>query len=298
MIEAREAARLFSSKEINSLAGGDLRFLIKVAERYADIWGDSFSVGDVFDRCYEDIGVNYKFEYYIKNLIIEKILLGRHSLNTSTLLSEFRVGASRADCVVLNGVSTCYEIKSEYDSVARLTDQLDSYLKLFDRVYVVTSECHVSKVEKISPEVVGILKLGRKDALSEVRPAQDSPAEVDVDMMMASLRKPEYLSMVKDLCGNIPDSSNFDIYADCLTQLRKFDSATLRTAFCRILKHTRKADRDFLEAVPKGLLAAGFEYSIPTARKARLLDLLNVQISKDTLCTTQFLKGNGTSSVQ
>lgn len=48
------------------------------------------------------------------NVIANKILLGKHSLNTSHMLSEFRVGYNKADVVIINGTSSVYEIKSEY----------------------------------------------------------------------------------------------------------------------------------------------------------------------------------------
>lgn len=287
MLDARDAARIFSSRELNALANGDLSLVSKVAVSFFESLQNTFQVRDVFDACYEELRKSYKHEYYIKNLIARKILIGKHSLNTSTLLSEFRAGTNKADCVILNGESTCYEIKSEYDDTSRLPNQLESYLKLFDKVNVVTTKSHADKVEKIAPLSVGIFILSKRDSLTQIRPAITSSNPIDTDMLMASLRKPEYLSIVKELTGEAPKCANTKIYNECRDILRSVDSATLRRLFCSTLKKTRKNDKDYISALPSSLLMAGLEYSMSPAVKLRLLESMNTYISKDALCTTR-----------
>jgi hypothetical protein len=295
MLSTKQAAKLFSSKGINDIAHGDFELLLDVAGRYVDSLTDFFSVEDVLQRCYTDLKNGYKFEYYIKNIIAEKILVGRYSLNTATLLNEFRVGANKADCVILNGISTCYEIKSEYDGVSRLSAQLSSYLKIFDKVNVVTSESHLSKVEKIAPDSVGILKLGKKDVLTEVRPAALSREKVDVDILMASLRRHEYIALVGELCNEVPKVTNTAIYESCRELLNAADSDELRAAFCRVVKDTRRIDKSYVERLPKSLLVAGIEYRISAADKIKLLDNMHIHFSKEALCTTRSSRLSGTS---
>ncbi|KMM80680.1 sce7726 family protein [Pseudomonas deceptionensis] len=295
MLSTKDAAKIFSSKGINAVAHGDFDFILEVATKYIDNLSDIFSIEDVFQECYRQLKKDYKFEYYIKNIIAEKILLGRYSLNTATLLNEFRVGENKADCVILNGLSTCYEIKSEYDSLGRLEDQLCSYLKIFDKVNVVTTEGHIKKVEKISPESVGVMRLGKNDVLTQIRPAALSTEPVDVDVLMASLRRNEYLSLVKELCGEVPVSANTGIYEECKSLLRTVDSSKLRTAFCRTVKSTRRIDKGYVGGLPKSLLVAGIEYRVPSSSKIQLLQNMKIHFRKEALCTTQFSRLNGTS---
>ncbi|MET3052232.1 sce7726 family protein [Pseudomonas alkylphenolica] len=298
MLDAKEAAKIFSSKEINAVVRGEFDFLLRVAARYEEQLGDNFVVEDVFDYCFKDISKNYKCEYYLKSLIARKILFGRHSINTATLFNEFRVGDSRADCVILNGISTCYEIKSEYDNVSRLVDQLCSYLKIFDKVNVVATESHVEKILKIAPESVGVIKLGKRDVFTQIRPALLSEDDVDVGVMMASLRRGEYVAMVKELCGFVPAATNVDIYQKCLDMLRGVESSALRKSFCRILKTSRKADVEYLSGVPKSLQIAAIEYPMSTAGRADFLQSMSVHFSKEALCITQSSKQNDMSLMQ
>lgn len=295
MFLTRDAARLFSSKELASLSNGNFEFLLKVADFYSDNLADSFSVEDVLSCCYFDFRRNYKNEYYIKNLIAEKILIGRHSLNTATMLNEFRVGSNKADCVILNGSSVCYEIKSEFDSLARLPDQVSAYLKLFDQVYTVAPEVHISKIEGVVPDSVGILVLSKRGSLSEFRAAKQSAEVVDVDVLMSSLRKEEYLSLTSLLLGEVPRVPNGAIYGACREMLREVDSVSLRKGFCEVLKKKRKVDKDFVSRLPRSLLVAGIEYGFSAASKIGLIDALSVTFSKDALCTAQYCGENGMS---
>jgi len=292
MIFLKEAARLFNSKELSRFADGNLELLEKVASRYQESLGDFFYAKDVFELCYKDFERNYKNEYFFKNIIAKKILLGRHSLKTATMLSEFRVGHNKADCVILNGISTCYEIKSEYDNLNRLQEQLDSYLRVFDKVYVVTTEKHYEKLTPSIPASVGVLQLSRRNTLAEIKSAQFSEHAVDVEILMSSLRKSEYMAIVRALFGEVPNTSNAKTYDACKEMLHDASSADIRKALCDTLKKTRKADDDFVKQLPDNLLAAGIEYNFSNTSKSRLIKNLNITFSKEALCTTQYYGEN------
>ena len=87
-----------------------------------------------------------RHEYIYKAALTHKILLGKHSLQTASMLNEFRVGQCKADLVILNGTSTVYEVKSERDSLSRLERQVAAYATVFAQVYVIAAEKHVDAV--------------------------------------------------------------------------------------------------------------------------------------------------------
>ncbi|MBE9547218.1 MAG: sce7726 family protein [Proteobacteria bacterium] len=113
----------------------------------------------MFDDVYSYLCNNYRSEYVYKNAIANKILLGRHSINTSTLLNEFRVGNSKADIVIINGDSSVYEVKSEYDSMERLQNQIKSYRTVFDYINIVTHFSQLDKIIKTVDKDIGIIVL-------------------------------------------------------------------------------------------------------------------------------------------
>ena len=126
------------------------------------------TVGTTLDQAFELLNKSrFRDDYVYRAAITEKILLGRHNLNTATLLNEVRAGLCKADVVVINGTSTAYEIKSERDSLVRLKNQLENYRKVFAAVNVVVSKSHLSEVLQIATEDVGVITLSERCELPD-----------------------------------------------------------------------------------------------------------------------------------
>lgn len=66
-------------------------------------------------------------------------------------------GKSRADLVVINGHVNAFEIKSDYDSLQRLTNQVQEYDRNFERNCIVVGEKYIDEVSKNIPSHWGIL---------------------------------------------------------------------------------------------------------------------------------------------
>ncbi|MBD8593731.1 sce7726 family protein [Pseudomonas sp. CFBP 8758] len=288
----RDAARLFSSKRLTEVASGNFDFLLKVATHYGDGLREEFTAAEVFECSYSALSKEYRTEYFFKNIVAERLLLGRHSLNTATVLPEFRVGRNKADCVILNGSSTCYEIKSDFDNLDRLPEQLASYKKLFDKVYVVVGQSHLSKVLSSCEEDVGILELTPRKNLRIIREAKISTEPVDISILMRSLRVHEYRDIVSTLSDQNIDLPNTEIFSACESILQKMNSTDVRRAFCATLKKSRKIEKEFISSLPRSLLMAGIGFKLRTDHRRSLAENLNKTFSKDTTCTTQYYEAN------
>ncbi|MEB6193834.1 sce7726 family protein [Pseudomonas aeruginosa] len=291
----RDAARLFSSKRIAEIASGDFSYLLKIAAEYKNSFDQNFTAADIIDHVYSELYKDYRSEYFFKNTVAERILLGRHSLNTATVLPEFRVGRSKADCVILNGSSTCYEIKSDFDNLDRLPEQLSSYRRIFDKTYVVVGKSHLSKVEDLCGDDVGILELTPRRSLRTVREAKISRVPVDISILMRSLRANEYKEVVSKVSCESLDYPNTEIFSVCENILKNSPSDEVRKAFCSTLKQSRKIAKDYLSSLPRSLLMAGIGFKLSSEQRRNLVENLNKSFSKDALCTTQFYEANNLS---
>ena len=96
--------------------------------------------GEIISKIYKYMSKNYRNEYFYQNTMLHKLLLGKHSLNTTTALTQIPIGKSKADFIMINGKAVVYEIKTELDSFERLDTQLNDYFKAFNHVCVVTCE--------------------------------------------------------------------------------------------------------------------------------------------------------------
>ena len=193
--------RVFSALVMNNLAeNGYSDYLSEVCSnsRIMDQIDPTTLVKQFLEDIYDILQKNYRYEYIYKNVIANKILLGKHSLNTAHMLTEFRVGKCKADVVILNGTSTVYEIKSEYDSFVRLNDQIHAYLDIFDYINVITSNSQADKLEHFLPESVGLLVLNKNNTISTVRVAKSNIENIKLEILFESLRKIEYTRVIKE----------------------------------------------------------------------------------------------------
>lgn len=69
----------------------------------------------------------------------------------------------RADLVAINGELHCFEIKSDVDTFKRLENQMKNYLEIFDKIYFVTTQKHITKISNILPECVGVYLIQTKN---------------------------------------------------------------------------------------------------------------------------------------
>lgn len=271
----RELSRIFSTNCVESLAGGNVEHVLDVSRSYIDFLPGNFTPADVYEVCYKDLSKNYRFEYFFKNVVANKIALGRHKLSTATLVSEFRVENNKADCVILNGNSTCYEIKTDLDNFSRLDDQLNAYEKIFDKTFVVIAEAHREYALKNVNDSVGLIVLTERNVLSEVRSARLVRNKIDPTVLIRSLRQSEYFSMACQVEDVPRGLSNTEIFSWCESVFLKADADLLRSIFCKTLKDTRRSNRDFALALPRTLLMASLSVKLSNAKKNNLMRVLN-----------------------
>lgn len=215
------------------------------------------TLGQFFDWIYNLLFKNYRNEYIYKNVIANKILLGKHSLYTSQMLTEFRVGRSKADVVLLNGTSTVYEIKSEFDSFARLEKQIQAYFEIFNYINVITSASQASKLESILPETAGILVLTNRNSIATIREAKANIENTKPEILFDSLRKTEYTKVINEYYGSIPAVPNTMIYKECKRLFCKIPKIVAYDLTIKILRKrsNSKVLREFIDKAPSSLSA-------------------------------------------
>lgn len=232
----------------------------------------SLSFAEFLDSVYSLLFRDYRNEYIYKNAIANEILLGKHSIKDSKMLTEFRVGKHRADVVILNGTSTVYEIKSQFDSFRRLNNQLDAYCQVFDHIYVVTSKIQAEKLKDSLPDVVGLLCMTDDNKIQNIKGSISNKENINPEILFDSLLKHEYLEIILQLCGSIPDVPNTEIYTECKKLYLNFPSDLLHDITFTTLK--KRNDLSTLEKLLQNAPKSLFAYIIGNARKKKVVQAL------------------------
>lgn len=205
----------------------------------------------LISEIYQELNKNYRNEYFYKNTLLNKLLLGVHSPRTTTALTEVPINKSKADFILINGKAVVYEIKTELDNFERLTSQLKDYYKAFNYVSVVTSESQYSSVERrLLGMPVGIYILNQRNSLSPRKKPKQYNLDLDLNVIFKVLRKAEYESILMDYYGTLPNVSQFQYYRTCQQMFCKIGTMTAYNLFLKELKKRNHIELNLYATVP------------------------------------------------
>ncbi|MGV3509041.1 MAG: sce7726 family protein [Sphingobacteriaceae bacterium] len=194
------------------------------------------TIKDLLDFSYKYLLQEYRNEYVYKTSLLSRYILKEFSLKDTAILNEFKIGKSKADVVLVNGVNKVFEIKTELDSPERLKTQIGDYYKAFSEVYIVTHHSLLEKYLKVLNSEAGIIIYETDNCLRIARPSSPSNNFLDINVMMKCLRKQEYLNVAKNLAGYIPNVSDVQLFKSCLTLVHQFSPIEVQKQFLLAIK--------------------------------------------------------------
>lgn len=136
------------------------------------------------------------YESHIKCDVLNFLRASKIIDPRSVVASEYVLGSTgrRADLAIHNGSKFIgIEIKSQHDSLARLSSQLNIYTACFDEVMVVLDDRHVEQVLSVATPQVSVFQASRGGAVELCRAAASEPiyaSEICLLLLtMAELKK-------------------------------------------------------------------------------------------------------------
>lgn len=221
-----------------------------VVERYVNDANDTNN-GAIISKVYRFMSNKYRNEYFYQNTLLNKLLLGIHSINTTTALTQIPIGKSKADFILINGKAIVYEIKTELDTFTRLNTQLCDYYKAFDHVCVVTSESQYEQaMDLLTDTPVGIYVLTRRNTISSKlrkEPIADD-SYLDYTTIFKVLHKCEYEDILLQYYSALPMVSQVFYYDECLKQ---FSQIPIINVYNMALEQLKKRNRILISEFEK-----------------------------------------------
>lgn len=253
--------RVFTKKVITDLVmNGQNDIYATVVRRYINE-PENKQHGEIISEIYECLAKTKRNEYFYQNTLLNKLLVGKHSVNTTTALSQLRIARSIADFVLINGNAIVYEIKSECDNYDRLRMQIEDYYKAFSYVCVATAAHNFEKIQLVLSSYgdigryVGIYTLTDSDTMS--RKLSRSPLQNDNylehDAIFKLLRKREYENVIISYFGELPQSDPVFHFRTCINKFSKIPIAKAQELATKELKKRNKISKTDFERVPDEL---------------------------------------------
>ena len=277
-------SRLFSSSVIREMArkGKSPLFARLAGETLlAESMMASGHVYSLFDSAFSLLKKRgHRDEYIYKAALTQRILLGKHSLQTASMLNEFRVGNCKADLAILNGTATVYEVKSERDSLARLERQIAAYMTVFAKVYVIAGENHVGSVLASVPTDVGVLRLDDRHHISTLRESADRPERTSPSAIFDSIRTQEARQILERLGISIPDVPNTEMSAALRQLFTRLEPRAAHEGMVSVLKTSRNLLplAHLIRQLPLSLHTAALSVPLRKLDHARLVTAVNTRL--------------------
>ena len=235
--------RLFTQNTFSDLIHNyDTAVYKAVIRRYINE-PENKSNGELLSEIYRYMSQEYRNEYFYQNTLLNKLLLGIHSVNTTTALTQIPICKSKADFILINGKAVVYEIKTALDTFERLETQISDYYKAFDHVCVVTSEQQFAHAcEKLRNTNVGIYVLTEQETISRSlrkEPVVDT-SQLDHTSIFKILHKSEFERILLEYFGELPQVSQVFYYGECM---KKFCEIPIEVAYALFLKELKKRNK-------------------------------------------------------
>lgn len=218
--------------------------------------------GDLFSEIYAHLGKEQRNEYYYMNTLLNKLLVGIHSVNTTMALSQVRIGQHIADFVMINGEGRVYEIKSDLDNFDRLHEQLSDYFRAFSKVSVLSSINEYERMERILDglgdmgKAVGIYVMNDNNlwfnSKSRREPKEFSD-KLDHSCIFKLLRKNEYENVLSGYWGEIPQATPAFHFKACLEQFKKIPILKVQDLSFQELKKRNRITKPVFDSVQSEL---------------------------------------------
>lgn len=277
----RQLSRIFARSTIGELATNYRSRVIRDIAITQNLQNSPQNLSYLFDHTYEEMGHNYRNEYYFKNELIAQYILPKYSRDRLGILTEFRAGKGKTDVVALNGTSWAYEIKTEFDNISRLQHQITSYKKIFEHVAVVTHEKLAKFLSAQLDKSIGIIVLNDDSVISVKRKSISNQEDFDITTAFRSLRKNEYLKVARQHFGTVPEvpaTLLFDVILDRTKseintyQFHKYVVSQLKA------RSRKNLDWTFLDKLPRSLTLHGLTGNYSQKEINNIIKLLNIPI--------------------
>ena len=238
--------------------------------------------GEAIFEVYNFMRKEYRNQYFYKNTILNKLLLGVHSINTTTALTEIPISSSKADFVLINGKAVVYEIKTELDNLERLEGQINNYYKAFDYVCVLTCDEYAPiLLKRFADTKVGVYVLTKKDTIKRLKKPDKFDELLDLDVIFKVLNKPEFEEIITLHYSELPVTTQVKYYSKCR---ELFLNIPLQKAYQLFLKQLKKrnavVNKNSFEHVPYELKSLAYFSQYSDSDYTNLENFLTTQIGR------------------
>ncbi len=145
---------------------------------------------------------------------------------------------------------------------------------------MITSPSHAKTLDTILPEKAGVLVFTDKNTITTIRKPKSNKENINPAILFDSLRKSEYMRIIKEYYGTIPDVPNTQIYRECKKLYCEIPSVYAHELTVKILKgrNNSKILKDFIDKAPSSVSAYAISISGQKKKLQKIMALFDSKI--------------------
>lgn len=246
----RSLSEIFTASNFNKVVRQkDYKLIERKIKKHYSTERINTTYKNILVSLYLDLQSEYRSEYFYKNNLFNRFFLKQYSLSTTSVFNEFKIGNSIADFVLLNGTARIFEIKTDLDGLDKLEKQLNDYKQFADLAYIVTSSKYIDKLLlEYSNSTIGIIEFTHRNTFKEHKQAESNSSFFNHLTLFKTLRKAEYLDIVKSHFSYIPEVPNTKIFRTCFELISSIDVIEFQKLTFNKLKKRKIKCPDLLES--------------------------------------------------
>lgn len=274
--------RLFSSRVLKDLANNkmpaELSGVLASLEDHGQL-RTGMTLSSLYDAAFNFCFRHHRVEYIYKNAVVEKLVLGRRSLHTTAAYVEVRIAEAKLDVLVAGQHLSAYEIKTDFDELARLPSQVKAYQRACRQVSVLTGDRYAASVEKLIGPEVGLSVLTDRYQLRVLRPAVACDQALRRSDMLALLRRSELLNLLKELDYDIGLIPNTRVYQEAVAASERMSLVSINAYVAKRLLARSAPKRSLVLGLPMSLAASALAQDLTYAQVDRLIELFEMDVT-------------------
>jgi len=141
------------------------------------------------------------------------------NIKDTIIVDELNVknGLARVDIAVINGSIHGYEIKSEVDTLNRLSNQIEHYNSSLEKITIAVNSNHKEKVFDIVPDWWGVIEVDQNSEIVELRESEGNPT-LNVSDLLMFLWKDEMIKILEKNEVKYKKSANRNALIETMTK--------------------------------------------------------------------------------
>ncbi|MCF5924688.1 sce7726 family protein, partial [Xanthomonas perforans] len=227
---------------------------------------------DIYEAAFRHCRGSARGEHVYKNALVEKIVIGRHSLTTSSVHFEVRMRSAKLDVLIARQFLSAYEIKTELDELSRLGAQIEEYRKFCQEVWVFTCDKHLSACERQLPDTVGLAVLTKRYQIRVARPATSCVDALETDSMLRLLRKQEQVDLLKYLGIDVLGIPNTMLASQLKEAAGRCSVLEIQAKVAEALRARGTNQAKMARYMPKSLIASVLAQDLTIPQQLRLIE--------------------------